>query len=294
MVNRLIQEQGLTQQVALLAVGLARSTYRYQARPPRGPRPLDAALCGAIRTVLARALVYGYRKVMATLLAQGWLVNHKKVLRHTQALGLTQPRKVKGHQFTRPALYYPIRSNEYWEMDLSYVWCGQEQAYLIVIIDAYDKCLPGAYFGSRCRAEEAILALTQAVQSRFGDRVPAGARLILRVDRGTQFKARKFRAAAQRLGVTLEYAGIQCPDDKPYIESFIGKYKTEEVYRNEYRNLSDGLIGWEVYRSWHQYERVHQELKYRTPQAFFAASQASALDDKAKECNIINPCLCPD
>jgi putative transposase len=255
---------------------------------------LDAALCGAIQGVLARALVYGYRKVLATLLAQGWLVNHKKVLRHTRALGLTQPRKVKGHQFTRPALRYPTQSNEYWEMDLSYVWCGQEQAYLFVIIDAYDKCLPGAYFGSRCRADEAILALTQAVQRRFGGRVPVGHQLTLRIDRGTQFKAKKFRKAAQQLGVVLEYAGIQCPDDKPYIESFIGKYKTEEVYRNEYRSLSEGMIGWEVYRSWHQYERVHQELKYRTPQASFAASTESALVNEAKECNIINPCLCPD
>ena len=40
-------------------------------------------------------------------------------------------------------------------------------------------------------------------------------------------------------GVILEYAGIQCPDDKPYIESCFGHYKTQEVYRSSYPTLAE-------------------------------------------------------
>ena len=74
---------------------------------------------------------------------------------------------------------------------------------------------------------------------RFGGRGPEGHILVLRIDRGTQFIARNFRETAKRLNVQLEYAGIQCPDDKPYIEAFFSKYKVEEVYRNEYRDSAE-------------------------------------------------------
>ena len=277
LIDRLITEANLSQKAALAVVGLSRSSYHYKPGPDRDPRPLDLALCLAIWAIMERALVYGYRKVLATLLAQDWLVNHKKVLRHTRALGLTQPRKVKGHKYTRPVVRRPEHSNEYWEMDLSYVWCGNQQGYLIAILDAYDKCLPGDYFGDRCRAQEAVQALEQGVLKRFGGEVPPDHRLTLRIDRGPQFKARKFQAAAKRLNVELEYAGIRCPDDKPYIESFIGKYKVEEVYRNEYQNLAEAKTGWELYKVWHENERVHQGLKYRTPKAVFEESSKLAL-----------------
>ncbi len=79
---------------------------------------------------------------------------------------------------------------------------------------------------------------------RFGGRVPYGHELTLRIDRGTQFIARSFREAARSLNVRLEYAGIQCPEDKPYIESFFSSYKTEELYRNEYNSLAEARTGW--------------------------------------------------
>ena len=57
---------------------------------------------------------------------------------------------------------------------------GSRFGYLFAVVDACDRGIPGSAFGDRCRAIEAV----------------------------------------QALGVTLEYAGIQCPEDKPYIESF--------------------------------------------------------------------------
>jgi transposase InsO family protein len=157
-------------------------------------------------------------------------------------MGLLQPRKRKGQRWTRPLVVHPSISNTYWEMDLTYVWCGIQQGYLFPVIDAYDRGIPGYCFGGRCRALEAAEALEMAVLSRF-----------------------KGREAARVLGVQLEYAGIQCPDDKPYIESFIGKYKTEEVYRNEYFGLAQALQGWKSYRTWYETERLNQALGYRTP-----------------------------
>jgi len=68
------------------------------------------------------------------------------------------------------------------------------------------------------------------------------------VDRGPQFTARSFREKVRILNVKLEYAGIQYSQDKPYIESFLGSYKTEELYHNEYNSLAEARTGWESYR----------------------------------------------
>ncbi len=162
-------------------------------------------------------------------------------------------------------MVHPTRSNTYWEMDLTYVWCGSGFGYLFAVLDAYDKGVPGACFGDRCRAQEAIQALEEAVAVRFNGRVPDGHTLTLRVDRGSQFIARRFREVAKMLNITLEYTGIQCPDDKPYIESFFGHYKTEEVYRRNYTTLAEGQVGWQLYRIWYETERVHESLGYEVP-----------------------------
>jgi putative transposase len=264
-VKRLMAEDGRSLTQALRAAALAKSRWYYHASP-RPPRPLNPALVQAIEAVWPRTRgVYGYRKIHAALRAEGWPVNRKAVLRHLRAMQRLQPRKIKGQRWTRPRVVTPTASNAYWEMDLTYVWGGGRFGYLFAVVDGYDRGLPGARLGDRCRAVEAVAALEDAVAARFGGRVPEGHRLLLRIDRGSQFVARRFRAAAQTLGVTLEYAGIQCPEDKPHIESFFGHYKTEEVYRHAYASLPEAQVGWQGYRAWYETERLHQALSYQTP-----------------------------
>ena len=268
MVERLMME-GKPLKVALEAVGMAKSSYYYRPARKRKPQTLDEALVKAIHEILkGHAEVYGYRKVTMALRAARWTVNAKKVLRHLRVLGLTQPRKLKGQRWSRPAIIRPIVCNTYWEADLTYVWSGSSNTYLFVIIDAYDRDVAGDVFSDRCRALEAVKTLERAVLSRFGGRVPYGHELTLRVDRGSQFTARSFREAARIMNVRLEYAGIQCPEDKPYIESLFGSYKTEEVYRNEYSSLAEAITGWEGYRDWYRNDRLHQALWYKSPRDY--------------------------
>ena len=251
---------------ALKAAELSSSSYYYRPAVTRKPRALDIELVGAITAVRrGHNEVYGYRKITQTLKAQGMTVNGKKVLRHLRALGLTQPRKLKGLRWTRPAVVTPETPNNYWEADFTYVWTGQGNAYLCAVIDAWDRDIVGDVFSDRCRAVEAAEALEKAVLGRFGEKVPEGHQLILRVDRGSQFRAHRFQETARLLNVRLEYAGIKCPEDKPYIESFNSSYKTEEIYRHEYRSFQEAWTGWETYRDWYRTDRLHQSLDYLSP-----------------------------
>lgn len=244
---------------------LPRSSYNYTpTERDRRLKPLDPELVEKLRRELTDyERTYGYRKVTQKFKSY----NHKKVLRHMRRLRMTQPRRLKKFKHRRLPISCPIGSNVRWEADLTYVWDSVEQGYLFAVIDSHDKELIGDYFGLRCRAEEAIAALEDAVCTRFGTLEPVNhgiTRVTMRVDQGSQYVSSKFRKRAQELGVKLEYCGINCPDDKPYIESFFSRYKCEEVFRNDYRSFIDALGGWIAYKNWYNKERIHQGLAWMT------------------------------
>lgn len=267
--------EGQTVAAACQAAGLSRSSWYYEPRP-RAKRPLDPALSAEIRREADLAPVYGVRKVMHALRRRGRRANKKAVWRHMHRMGLVQPRRVKGPKFSGVAKIVPLQSNTYWEGDLTYVPAGRDGfGFAFPIVDAFDRDEIGDRFSDRATAVEAAAALERAVLARFGGPVPEGHTVIMRVDRGPQFVARLYRETARVLGVTLQFAGVRCPNDKPYVESFIGHYKVEEVYRHDYESLAVAREGWLRYRRWYASERLHQSLGYRTPVEVATAAATS-------------------
>lgn len=246
-----------------MAVGLSKASYYRKAQTGKDQRKttLDSELVMKLKSLSGYETIYGYRKV-SKLLGRH---NHKKVYRHMKALNLLQPRKLKKHGRRRLNISCAIQSNARWEADLTYVFDGYQTNYLFVVVDTFDKEPIGEHYGLRCRAEEAVQSLENAVRHRFGSLAPSSqTRVCLRVDQGSQYVSAKFKTRAKELGVHLEFCGINCPDDKPYIESFFSRYKCEEVYRNEYRSYLDASNAWLFYQRWYSTKRIHQGLKYKT------------------------------
>ena len=239
---------------------LNKSTYYYQRpieKEDNRERSLDPVLVEKLDEISGYELTYGYRKITQSL----GTYNHKKIYRHMKRLNRLQPRKLKKKRVTRLELSCPTDSNVRWEGDLTYVWDGNKINYLFVIVDTFDKEPIGDYYGLCCRADEAIHSLEEAVETRFGNlELCNEVRVTLRVDQGSQYIAEKFKKRAGELGVKIEYCGINCPNDKPYVESFFSRYKCEEVYRNEYRSFTNAFLGWLQYKDWYRSKRIHQGL----------------------------------
>ncbi len=266
-VKKLVLEEKISLTLALRVMNLNKSSYYHEAKEAvdRRRRPLDKTLADRLSRLSGYELTYGYRKVGKLL----EVYNHKKVDRHMKALNMLQPRKLKKKSTLRLPISCSVKSDIRWEGDLTYVWDGQKTNYLFVIVDAYDKEPVGDYYGLRCRADEAVVSLEEAVKTRFGGLEPCrNTRVTLRLDQGSQYIAKKFQKRAKDLGVEIEYCGIDCPNDKPHIESFFSRYKCEEVYRNEYRCYTDALLGWIQYKEWYRTRRIHQGLGYLTIPAF--------------------------
>lgn len=277
-VRKLQTESGISVKIAGNAFDLNRSSWYYRTMPlkeKKSSRPLDPDLVKRLQDLSGYSLTLGYRKTAAHLwLEYAYRVNHKKIYRHMYHLKLLQPKHIKKPKKRKTptvSWYCPLTSNQRWESDLTVVSYQGGNLYLFSVIDVYDKELIGSWFGFRCRKEDAIEALKQAVLSRFPDGiVPKGVQLTLRLDRGCQFTAFEFGKAARAFQLDIEFCDVQAPNQKPFIESFFSNFKREEVYRNDYQNPIQALAAWHNYVLWYNTKRPHSALNYLPPAQFRA------------------------
>ena len=105
----------VTERRACLAVGVARSTFRYRSRkPPQGPLRLRIRELAGVHTYA------GYRRLHVYLRREGWQINHKRVYRLYQEDGLALRRKRARRRrsaVSRASRPQPTESNQYWSMD---------------------------------------------------------------------------------------------------------------------------------------------------------------------------------
>lgn len=264
----------MTLKAALGHMDLNKSSYCYESRPRSRDRrmfPFDPQLERALKDMTGYELTLGYDKATDYLRAKhGKIWNRKKVYRHMAHLRLLQPRGIKRawKKNKRLAAFCAIQSNVRWEADLTWVPTRMGVMYLFVIEDIYDKEVLAGHMDIRAGAQEAIECLKKALGRRFARESAPGLRLTVRVDRGCQFTAEAFAEFARSAGIALEFCGIQTPNDKPYIESFIGCYKLEEVYRNDYQTFFEAYDGWGNYMTWYNTARPHGSLDNLSPVEF--------------------------
>jgi putative transposase len=236
----------------------------YRTPAPRQPphrRPVSDPVEQAIVEVAEANITDGYRMVAAlTRQKLGRPVNRKRVLRVMRARKLIQRRRPL-HRRKRPGFFIVERPRQLWQLDMTSIWVAEHGwTYLNAIIDCYTREIVGWELSLRCRADEAITVIDQAVKA-YG--IQPG-ELTLGSDNGSAFTARRFRARLAELKIRHRRGGYRDPESQAFIESWFGKLKQREVWPNEYETLDDARrgIGGHIDRYHH---RPHSGLNYRTP-----------------------------
>lgn len=135
-----IMQHGVSERRACWLAGVNRSTKRYKAR-----RVDDGKLNEKIQKIAFKKRRYGYRRIHQELKKAGVSVNHKKVFRLYQKLGL-KVRKRGGRKRAvgiRIATAKPCRMNEKWSLDfVSDALAGGRKIRMLTVIDEYTRfCL---------------------------------------------------------------------------------------------------------------------------------------------------------
>ena len=248
--------------VARVALVSRQALYRVP-KPRRSPqrRPVSDPVEQAIVEVAEANQTDGYRMVTAFVRRRlGVKVNRKRVLRVMRERKLIQRRRPLERR-KRPGFFQVERPRQLWQLDMTSVWVAEHGwCYLNAIIDCCTREIVGWSLELRCRADEAIQVVEQAV-AQYG--IEPG-ELVLGSDNGSAFTARRFRARLAELGIKHRRGGYRDPESQAFIESWFGKLKQREVWLNEYETLDDARQGIGGYVD-HYHHRPHSGLNYRTP-----------------------------
>ncbi|MBA3740306.1 MAG: transposase family protein, partial [Chloroflexi bacterium] len=157
-------------------------------------------------------------------------VNRKRVQRLMREHRLLQPKRSEGRR-RRPGYFQVTRPDELWHLDMTSVWVAEHGwCYLNAAIDCCTREIAAWGLDVRCRADEAIAVIDEAVI----DRGVQSATLTLGTDNGTAYTSKRLRARLAELGIAHRRGGYRDPESQAFIESWFSKLKLRCVWREEF------------------------------------------------------------
>ena len=264
--------EGYTATLVAMTLAISRSSLYYRKRP-RGSRA-DRTYDEQIVVACGEKPAYGYRRVAWWLRRkEGLTVNRKRVLRVMRERGLlVRARRLRARRKKEWGRVEASEPNQIWQSDMTKIWAGPVVgwAYLVSVIDCCTREIVGWNLSHRCRTEDALAAVEQAVLVRL----PSGSReanLTLTTDNGTQFTSSRFLETLAHLGITHRRTAYHHPEGNSYIERFHRSLKEEEVWTAEYRSLEEARGSIARWIEEYNHDRPHRGVGNRTPREAFLA-----------------------
>jgi putative transposase len=268
-VDELCDDFDVSQRRASRALDLPRSSLRYA----HVHRDEEAALARRIEELAGAHPRYGYRRIWALLVREGWTVNKKAVRRIYRELGLRvarppadpKPRRAHGQDKNACHLRPARGKDDVWTWDFIFDRTGDGRSLKwLSVVDEYTReCL--VLEARRGMTAEDIRIILAEVAARRG-----GPPCRMRSDNGPEFAADVVRLWLEGTGSGALYIAPGSPWQNGYAESFHSKLRDEFLNREEFESEPQARALGALWKEEYNTERPHSSLGYKTPAEFAA------------------------
>ena len=255
-------------------VGLHRSAYYYQ---PVIADPEDLLIMRLLDEPYLLTPFYGYRKMQLVLTQAGYQVNHKRIRRLMQVVGIetiyartNTSKPAIGHRIY-PYLLRGLsidRVHQVWATDITYVPMQTGYMYLMAIIDLHSRYVLKWSVSNTMTAEWCSRVLSETL-------VTYPTPTIFNTDQGSQFTADVFTALLVKANVQISMDGKGRALDNIFVERLWRTVKYEDIYLKAYADGWQLEAGLQAYFEFYNYRRFHQGLAYQTPEQVLKGAKSS-------------------
>jgi putative transposase len=270
--------------VACRALGASRSWFYKWKGGALGPR---AQRRQRLRAEVKRLYdlhrgTYGSPRITADLKDAGWRVSENTVAALMREQQLAARRKRRRRGTTRPGKgrwrapdlvkrdFPAAKLNQKWFGDGTEIATGEGKLYLASVLDMASRRVLGFALGDHHDAALAYGALAMAVAAR-GGQVPG---VILHTDQGSEYTARAFRRACQRLSVTQSMGRPGSALDNAVIESWHSTLEFELRRLESFTTKAQARARVAAWIDDYNRHRRHSSLQMMTPVDYEQALQA--------------------
>lgn len=267
-IDYLVRRRGVSERRACRLVGQHRSTNRY--RPV--PSDFEARLVVAMKGFSERFPRFGYRRVHALLVREGWAVNVKRVERLWRAEGLRVPprhrpygRKAFGVDENSAWVLPALHPTHIWSYDFVTVRTVHGVGVRVLnVVDEFTRVALGSRVGSSIGARDVVAHLEELFEQH-------GRPQMIRSDNGREFIAETVVMWLRDRGVEPVFIAKASPQQNCYVERFNGSMRDELLNGEHFRTVTEIRVVVNQWLEHYNNVRPHRALGMKSPAAFAAA-----------------------
>jgi putative transposase len=258
-VAHLVTHHGMSERRACKAIGCCHMTIRYKTS-----RPDDGDLRDRMIVIARERRRFRYRRLLVLLKREGYVVNHKKLLRlyREEKLAVRRRGGRKPAMETRAPMLVPLVPNERWSLD--FVSDQLTDCRHFRMLTVVDGCT---------RENLALVAYTSLSGYRVArelDRLIAerGKPRMSVSDNGTEFTSNAMLEWADNTRVEWHYIAPGKPMQNGFIESFNGRLRDELLNETLFSSLNQVRSQLAIWRDDYNVFRPHSALGWKTPTGY--------------------------